>query len=56
VSLTGLSTQLGDAIEEIVGDLGQAQRLSLAGLRRRLRRSTLKALGKIEQAWQESGT
>jgi hypothetical protein len=35
------------AVEEILEELGQAQRLSQAGLRRRVRRSALKTLGNL---------
>ena len=56
LSLAGLSVQLRDAIEEIVEDLGQAQRLSLAGLRRRLRRIALKTLWKMDRSAANLGT
>jgi hypothetical protein len=39
--------QVGAAVEEILAELGQVQRLSQTGLRRRLRRTALKTLGKI---------
>ena len=55
VSLTGLSAQLGDAVEEIVRNVGQEQRLSLTGLRRRLRRMALKAQGGIERGAESLG-
>jgi hypothetical protein len=48
LSLTGLSVQLLAAVEEIVEELGQAQRLSLTGLRRQARRIAWKTLSKIE--------
>ena len=41
MSQAGLSAQATDAIEAIVKELGQAQRLSQAGLRRQLRRFLL---------------
>jgi len=34
-------------VEEILEELGQAQRLSQAGLRRRVRRNALKTLGEM---------
>lgn len=46
-SLTGLRAQALDAVEEIVETVGQAQRLSLTGLRRGLRRKALKTLAKM---------
>ncbi len=55
VSLTGLCAQLGDAVEEIVRNVGQEQRLSLTGLRRRLRRLALKAQGEIERGAEDLG-
>ena len=56
LSQTGLSVQLRDAVEEIVEDLGQAQRLSQAGLRRRLRRIALKTLWKMDRSAANLGT
>jgi hypothetical protein len=56
LSQAGLSVQLRDAVEEIVQDLGQAQRLSQAGLRRRLRRITLKTLRKMDRSAADLGT
>jgi hypothetical protein len=47
MSRAGLSAQVCGAVEEILEELGQAQRLSQAGLRRRVRRSALKTLGNI---------
>jgi len=44
MSRAGLSPQVLVVVEEILEELGQAQRLSLAGLRRRVRRSALKGL------------
>jgi hypothetical protein len=55
LSRTGHSLQVLDAIEEIITELGHAQRLSQAGLLRRIRRGALKTLGKMEQAGRESG-
>jgi len=49
VSLTGLSQELCEFVDEITQNVGQAQRLSLTGLRRRLRRITLKTLGKMNR-------
>lgn len=48
-SLAGLSVQLHAAIEEIVEELVQAQRVSLTGLRGRARRIAWKTLRKIER-------
>jgi len=56
LSQAGLSVQLRDAVEEIIEDLGQAQRLSLTGLRRRLHRITVKTLGKMDQSAGNLGT
>jgi hypothetical protein len=56
VSQAGLSVQLREAVEEIVDDLGQAQRLSQAGLRRRLRRIAMKTLGKMDPSAGVFGT
>lgn len=47
LSRAGLSAQVGAIVEEIFHDLGQAYRLSQAGLRRRVRRSALKRLGNL---------
>jgi hypothetical protein len=44
LSQAGLSTQVSGVVEEIMKELGQAQRLSQAGLRRRVRRNVLKTL------------
>jgi len=38
MSRAGLSAEAAGAIEEIIENLGQAERLSRAGLRRRIRR------------------
>jgi hypothetical protein len=53
MSRAGLPAQVTDKIEQIVEKLGQAQRVSLAGLRRELRRFSL---GKPELAEQKTGT
>jgi hypothetical protein len=53
MSLTGLSAQAADKIDEIIEKLGQTQRVSLAGLRRELRRFSLE---KPELAEQKTGT
>jgi hypothetical protein len=45
MSQAGLYAQLCGVVEEILQELGQAQRLSQAGLRRRVRRNALKTLG-----------
>jgi len=47
MSQAGLSAQLRIVVEEILDEVGQAQRLSQAGLRRRVRRTALKTLGNI---------
>jgi hypothetical protein len=44
---------MAETIEEIIEKLGQAQQVSRAELRRRLRRLTV---GEIERANQKSGT
>jgi hypothetical protein len=56
LSLTGLSVQVLETIEQTVDDLGQAQRLSLTGLRRRLRFIALKNLGEMERGAENFGT
>jgi hypothetical protein len=43
------------AVEELLEELGQAQRLSQAGLRRRVRRSALKTLGNIYRSGGDLG-
>ena len=45
LSQAGLSAQLHSVVEEILQELGHAQRRSQAGLRRRVRRQALKTLG-----------
>jgi hypothetical protein len=47
LSQAGLYAQLCGVVEEILQELGQAHRLSQAGLRRRVRRSALKTLGEM---------
>jgi hypothetical protein len=42
-------------VEEILEELGQAQRRSQAGLRRRVRRQALKALGEMWRSARDSG-
>ena len=53
MSRAGLSAQAAEAIEEIVENLGHAQRASRAGLRRQLRRFSL---GKPVPAGGKTGT
>ena len=47
LSQAGLSAKLHGVVEEILHELGHAQRRSQAGLRRRVRRNALKALGEM---------
>ena len=56
VSLTGLQIQLLEITKETEQKLGHAQRLSLAGLRRRYGAITLKELQKIESKQPQVGT
>ena len=56
LSLTGLSAQVLETIEQTVEDLGQAHRLSLTGLLRRLRRIALKTQGEMERGAENFGT
>ncbi len=56
VSLTGLSPQVRVVIAEMEREVGQAYRLSLTGLRRRLRRKALKTLEKMGGEARECGT
>ncbi len=56
LSLAGLSVQLLETIEQTIEDLGQAHRLSLTGLRRRLRSITLKTQGEMERGAENFGT
>jgi hypothetical protein len=44
MSRAGLSAETADSIEEIIEKLGQADRLSRAGLRRRIRVFSLERL------------
>jgi len=55
LSQAGLYAQLCGVVEEILQELGQAQRLSQAGLRRRVRRSALKTLGEMCRSAGNSG-
>jgi len=45
-----------ETIERTIEDLGQAHRLSLTGLRRRLRRIVLKTPGEMERGAENFGT
>jgi hypothetical protein len=56
LSQAGLSAQVAAAIGEILDDLGQAQRLSQAGLRGRLKRLAQLACGEIASAPSKTGT
>jgi hypothetical protein len=56
LSLAGLSSQLLESIEQIVETVGQAQRVSLAGLCRRIRRIAVKTLGEMERCGEYFGT
>jgi hypothetical protein len=56
VSQAGLSAQVTESIEEIVEVLRHAQRLSQAGLRRRMLRFAQRACGKIDHGTQKSET
>jgi hypothetical protein len=47
LSQAGLSAQLYGVVEEILQELGHAQRRSQASLRRRVRRQALKTLGEM---------
>ena len=47
MSQAGLRWELNGIVEEILEEVGQAQRRSQAGLRRRVRRNVLKTLGEI---------
>jgi hypothetical protein len=55
LSQAGLSVQLYSVVDEILQELGQAQRLSQAGLRRRVRRNALKTLGEMCRSVGDSG-
>jgi hypothetical protein len=56
LSLAGLSSQLVESIEQLVENVGQAQRVSLAGLCRRIRRIAMKTLGEMQRCGQDFGT
>ncbi len=56
LSLTGLSLHVPETIEQTIEDSGQAHRLSLTGLRRRLRRIALKTPGEMERGAENFGT
>jgi hypothetical protein len=56
VSRAGLVAEVRAAVEEMLEKLGQAQRLSLAGLRRQVRRDALKILAEFLPQGAESGT
>jgi hypothetical protein len=56
LSRAGLSVQVIEAIEQIVEDVGQAQRLSQAGLCRRVRRIAMKILGETDRGAESFGT
>jgi hypothetical protein len=53
MSRAGLSAEVAGAIEEIIEELGQAERMSRAGLRRRIKRLFA---GTIEFAEAQVGT
>jgi hypothetical protein len=55
LSQAGLYEQLCGIVEEILEELGHAQRLSQAGLRRRVRRHALKTLGEMCRSAGDSG-
>lgn len=54
-SQAGLYAQWCEVVEEILEELGQAQRRSQAGLRRRVRRQALKTLGAMCRSAEDSG-
>ncbi len=56
LSRTGLPAEVRAAVEEILEELGQAQRLSQTGLRRRVRRKALQTLGEIPWGAADPGT
>jgi hypothetical protein len=56
VSLTGLSAQQRAATEEIIAYVGQAQRMSLTGLERGVRRIMRKTLGEVFEGSGNFGT
>ena len=55
LSQAGLDAQVCGVVEELLEELGQAQRLSQAGLRRRVRRHALKTLGEMCRSAGDSG-
>jgi hypothetical protein len=55
LSQAGLSAKLYGVVEEILEELGHAQRRSQAGLRRRVRRNALKALGEMCRSARDLG-
>jgi hypothetical protein len=56
MSRAGLLAEVRAAIEEMVKNLGQSQRLSQAGLRRQVRREALKILAEFLPRGAEAGT
>ncbi len=48
MSRAGLGSQVPEIVSEILADVGEAQRRSLTGLRRRVRRNLMRTLGKID--------
>ena len=55
MSQAGLSAKVYVVVEEILEELGQAQRLSQAGLRRRVRRNVLKTLAEMSRSGGDLG-
>jgi hypothetical protein len=55
MSRAGLPLEVRVAVEEILQELGQAQRVSLTGLQRWVRRRALKALGNLYRSGETSG-
>jgi len=55
MSRAGLPLQVRVAVEEIVQEVGQAQWVSLTGLRRRVRRRALKAVGDLYRSGENLG-
>ena len=55
LSQAGLSAKAYVVVEEILEELGQAQRLSQAGLRRRVRRNVLKTLAEMSRSGGDLG-
>ena len=56
LSRAGLCVQVREAVEEIMAKLGQAQRLSRAGLRRHLFRFARFSQGEVDHAEAKCGT